>query len=97
MDIRQKELNEISKLLKTMSDNTRIRIINLLFNEPICVRHIAEELGMTQSAISHQLKVLKEARLVKYERDGKNMVYSLDDDHIKSIYDVALSHVREIK
>lgn len=95
MSIKNNELDDVSKLLKTMSDKTRLSIINLLFDKPMCVCAITDSLSMTQSAISHQLKVLKKARLVKSVRDGKHIVYSLDDDHIKSIYDIALNHVRE--
>lgn len=95
MKLKDNELIEVSQLLKTMSDKTRLSIINLLFEKPMCVCAITEELNMTQSAISHQLKVLKKSRLVKYERVGKHIIYSLDDDHIQTIYHIALDHVRE--
>lgn len=89
------ELYDLSELFKVFGDSTRIRILYVLFESEMCVCDIAAVLGMTQSAISHQLRVLKQARLVKYRRDGKTVYYSLSDDHIKTIFDQAFEHITE--
>ena len=83
-------LISLKKLLK------RIKIIFILFKEEMCVCDIAELVGMTQSAISHQLRVLKQARLVKFRKEGKTVFYSLDDDHITKIFDYGLHHIEEM-
>ena len=88
-------LNSLSELFKAFGDMTRIKIIYVLFQKEMCVCDIAETLQMSQSAISHQLRVLKSARLVKFRKDGKVVYYSLDDDHVKYIFDKALLHVKE--
>ena len=76
-------------------DSTRIRILYVLFEAEMCVCDIAQVLSMTTSAISHQLKVLKQAHLVKYRREGKTVFYSLSDDHVRSILDQGLEHISE--
>lgn len=86
---------ELAELFKMFGDATRLKILNALFESEMCVCDIAALLGMNQSAISHQLKILKQARLIKYKRDGKVVYYSLDDDHIKQIFDQGLTHVNE--
>ena len=88
-------LYDVAELFKVFGDSTRVRIICALFEREMCVCDIAEVLNMTQSAISHQLRVLKQARLVKYRRDGKTVFYSLSDDHIKHIFKQAFEHVME--
>jgi len=88
-------LYNLAETFKVLSDNTRIKILYALLNNDMCVCDIAALLNMTQSAISHQLRVLKQARLVKFRRDGKVVYYSLDDEHIKSIFDQALVHINE--
>lgn len=88
-------LNSLSELFKAFGDMTRIKIIYVLFQKEMCVCDIAETLEMSQSAISHQLRVLKAARLVKFRKEGKVVYYSLDDDHVKYIFDKALLHVNE--
>ena len=88
-------LYEVANLFKIFGDSTRIRIMFVLFKSEMCVCDIADSLGMTQSAISHQLRILKQARLVKNRREGKLMIYSLDDDHVKSIFAQVLAHVTE--
>lgn len=93
--IEDEELLRLSETFKIFGDPTRLKILNALFENEMCVCDISTLLNMTQSAISHQLKVLKQARLVKYRRDGKVVYYSLDDDHIKHIFDEGLVHVRE--
>ena len=89
------KIMELSDLFKVFADSTRLRIIHKLFDGPISVGDIAESLGMSQSAISHQLKYLKDSNLVKSERDGKSMFYSLMDDHIKTIFKTGLEHINE--
>jgi ArsR family transcriptional regulator, lead/cadmium/zinc/bismuth-responsive transcriptional repressor len=88
-------LYDLAELFKVFGDATRLKIINALFESEMCVCDIAALLGMNQSAISHQLKVLKQTRLVKYRREGKIVYYSLDDEHIKYIFDQGLIHVKE--
>lgn len=88
-------LYNLAETFKILSDNTRIKILYALLNSDMCVCDISALLNMTQSAISHQLRVLKQARLVKYRREGKAVYYSLDDEHIKSIFDQALIHINE--
>ena len=90
-------LYEASELLKMFGDSTRIRIIFVLCESEMCVCDIAKLLGMTQSAISHQLRLLKQARLVKFRREGKTVFYSLADDHVKTIFYYAMEHVLEQK
>ena len=88
-------LYDAAELLKVFGDPTRIRIIYVLCQSEMCVCDIARLLNMTQSAISHQLRVLKQARLVSSRRDGKTIYYSLCDDHVKTIFYHAMEHVME--
>ena len=88
-------LNDLSELFRIFGDSTRIRILYVLFESEMCVCDIAALLGMTQSAISHQLRALKNARLVKARREGKTVFYSLADDHVKTIINQGLEHVSE--
>ena len=88
-------LYDLSELFRIFGDSTRIRILYVLFEAEMCVCDIAALLGMTQSAISHQLRALKNARLVKARREGKTVFYSLADDHVKTIIDQGLEHVAE--
>ena len=80
------KLYDLAELFKVFGDTTRIKILYALFEEEMCVCDIADLLNMTQSAISHQLRVLKQARLVKFRKEGKIVYYSLDDNHINQIY-----------
>ncbi|WP_442871526.1 ArsR/SmtB family transcription factor [Anaerosporobacter sp.] len=88
-------LYDLAELFKIFGDTTRIKILCALFESEMCVCDIAELLGMTQSAISHQLRVLKTAKLVKNRKAGKTVFYSLADEHVKRIFDQGLSHVLE--
>ena len=88
-------LYDLAELYKVFGDGTRIRILYVLFEAEMCVCDIAQVLSMTTSAISHQLKVLKQAHLVKYRREGKTVFYSLSDDHVRSILDQGLEHISE--
>jgi len=88
-------LYDLAELFKVFGDTTRIKILYALFSKEMCVCDIADLLGMTHSAISHQLRVLKQARLVKFRKEGKVVYYSLDDSHISQIFDCGLSHIQE--
>ena len=88
-------LYEAAELLKVFGDSTRIRIIFVRCQSEMCVCDIAKLLEMTQSAISHQLRVLKQSRLVKSRRDGKTVFYSIADEHVKKIFYMSMEHVME--
>ena len=88
-------LYDLAELFKVFGDTTRVKIISALFEAEMCVCDIAELLSMTQSAISHQLRVLRQARLVKHRKEGKVVFYSLDDEHIKTIFNQGLEHILE--
>lgn len=89
-------LYDVAELFKVFGDSTRIKIIYTLFEvEEMCVYDLAATLQMTQSAISHQLRILKQSNLVKFKRVGKMVMYSLDDDHIKQIFDAGYKHIIE--
>ena len=88
-------LSDLADLFKIFGDSTRIKILYALLRSELCVCDIADLLGLTQSAISHQLRALKNARLVKSRRDGKTVFYSLADDHVKTIIDQGLEHILE--
>ena len=89
------ELYDLAELFKVFGDSTRIRILYALFEADICVCDLAELLGMTQSAISHQLKILKQNRLIRGRRDGKLIYYSLDDDHVRTMFAQGMEHILE--
>lgn len=91
----EEALFELSELFKTFGDSTRIRILFCLFIDEMCVCDIANLLGMSQSAISHQLAVLKRQKLIKARRDGKAVFYSLADDHVRTIINQGMDHVNE--
>ncbi|WAW14319.1 ArsR/SmtB family transcription factor [Peptostreptococcus equinus] len=87
---------DLSELFKVLGDKTRIQILYALLESEMCVCDIAEYLNMTQSAISHQLRVLKSTRLVKFRKEGKTVYYSIDDEHVKIIFDCGLAHIKEL-
>lgn len=89
------ELYDLSELFKVFGDSTRIRILFVLFEAEVCVCDLAEALNMTQSAISHQLKILKQNKLVKSRREGKSVFYSLADEHVRMIISMGLEHIEE--
>ena len=89
------ELYDLAELFKMFGDSTRIRILFVLSEAEVCVCDLAEALNMTQSAISHQLKILKQSKLVKNRREGKSIFYSLADEHVKSILELGLEHIEE--
>ena len=88
-------LYDLSELFRIFGDSTRIRILYVLFEAEMCVCDIAALLGMTQSAISHQLRTLKNSKLVKFRREGKTVFYSLADSHVRTIINQGLEHVSE--
>ncbi len=97
MRLHSKELlYGLSEFYKIFGDQTRLRILDALLNKPLCVNEISELLDMTQSAISHQLKNLRASNLVKTEKIGKNVYYSISDEHIKIILKYGLEHISEV-
>ncbi len=93
----EKTLQLLSETFKVLGDPTRVKIIFALSQEELCVCDLASLLGVTKSTVSHQLRILRNLRLVKYRKDGKMVYYSLDDDHIKNLFDEGLRHVEERK
>ena len=88
-------LYDLTELFRIFGDSTRVRILYVLFESEMCVCDIAQLLGMTQSAISHQLQVLKKSKLVKYRRQGKTVFYSLADAHVRAIIGQGMEHISE--
>ncbi|MBR3991852.1 MAG: helix-turn-helix transcriptional regulator [Clostridia bacterium] len=88
-------LYELADIFKVFGDSTRIKILFALFESELCVGDLARLLGLSQSAVSHQLKTLKEAKLVRFRREGKIIFYSLDDDHVRTILSMGMEHVEE--
>ncbi|AGC67719.1 HTH transcriptional regulator, ArsR family [Thermoclostridium stercorarium subsp. stercorarium DSM 8532] len=88
-------LYDLAELFRVFGDTTRIKILCALAESEMCVCDIAALLNMTQSSISHQLRILKQARLVRYRREGKVVYYALDDEHVKQIFDLGLIHLNE--
>ena len=91
----EETLFDLAELFKIFGDSTRIKILYVLFEAELCVCDIAAVLNMSQSAISHQLRTIKQARLVKNRREGKTVYYSLADDHVKTIIGMAIEHLEE--
>ena len=93
----EEELHDLAELYKIFGDSTRIRILFVLFEAEVCVCDLAQTLHMTQSAISHQLRILKQNKLVKSRREGKSIFYSLADGHVRTIINQGLEHIQEDK
>lgn len=93
--VTENEMDDLSQFFKIFGDPTRLKILNILIEQSKCVGEIAESLGMEQSAVSHQLRVLKQMKLVVTSREGKQISYSLADDHISEIFTMGLEHIRE--
>ena len=91
----EEELYELADLFKVFGDSTRLKILFELFEDEICVKDLSERLTMTQSAVSHQLKILKQSKLVKCRRDGKLIIYALADEHVRTIIGQGREHVEE--
>lgn len=92
---KEEELYDLAELFKVFGDSTRIRILFVLFEAEVCVCDLAEVLHMTQSAVSHQLRILKQAKLVSARREGKSVFYSLADDHVRTIIAQGREHIEE--
>lgn len=88
-------LYDLSELFRIFGDSTRIKILYSLFDNELCVGDISSVLGLSQSSVSHQLRILKDSKLVKFRREGKSIFYSLDDDHVRSILDLGMEHIEE--
>ncbi len=93
--VNESEFELMTMLFKMFSDPTRLKILYQLFKKECCVNEIVEELGLSQSAVSHQLASLKKTRIVRSYKKGRNVFYGLDDDHIESIFQLALDHIQE--
>jgi ArsR family transcriptional regulator len=91
----EEDLYDLAELFKVFGDSTRIRILYALFESELCVSDMAQILNMNQPAVSHQLRILKDAKLVKFRREGKSIFYSLDDDHVRNILSMGMDHVEE--
>ena len=89
------DLYDLAELFKMFADSTRVKILYALFESELCVCDIARVLNLTQSAVSHQLRILKGGKLVKYRREGKTVFYSLADDHVRSIINQGMDHISE--
>ena len=94
---KEEELFDVAELFKVFGDTTRTKIIHVLLEQEMCVYHIAHILNMSQSSVSHQLRTLKQARLVKFRKEGQMVYYSLDDEHIRDLFAIAYSHITERK
>ncbi len=88
-------LYDLAELFKIFGDSTRVKILYSLFDDELCVGDIAEILNLSQSSVSHQLKILKQSKLVKFRREGKSIFYALDDDHVRSILNLGMEHLEE--
>lgn len=93
---KEEELYDLADLFKAFADSSRIKILWALSASEFCVCDLADALGMTQSAVSHQLRLLKQSRLIKSRREGQSIIYSLADEHVKKVFSLGLEHVREI-
>ncbi len=87
---------DLAELYKIFGDSTRVKIINVLINNELCVGDIVKNINVSQSAVSHQLRILKSSKLVNYRKDGNLMYYSLADDHVKKIFELGCEHINEI-
>ena len=93
--VTEDELYDLAEVFKIFGDSTRVKILYALFDNELSVNEIATNLNMTQSAISHQLKILKVSKLIKNRRQGKEIFYSLDDEHVKTIIQMGVEHIKE--
>jgi ArsR family transcriptional regulator, lead/cadmium/zinc/bismuth-responsive transcriptional repressor len=94
-DLSPRQLDDLAATFKVLSDPTRLKIAITLSRSELCVHDIADETGISESAASHQLRVLRSLRLVKHRREGKQIFYSLDDEHIEKLIHVATEHITE--
>ena len=89
------QIDNLADLFRLFSDSTRLRIIHVLMHQELCVADLSSLLGMRQPAVSHQLKLLRLSRLVKYRKEGTTVYYTLDDEHVSELFQIALKHLQE--
>lgn len=94
--LNEEQLIDLSELFKIFGDSTRIKIINVLLDEELCVNEISKKINISQSAVSHQLRILKSSKLVKYRKEANMIYYSLDDHHVKEIFELGCEHINEV-
>lgn len=94
--LNEDKIIDLAELYKIFGDSTRIKIINILIDNELCVNQISEKANVSQSAISHQLRILKSSKLVKYRKEGNSIFYSLADDHVEKIFKIGCEHINEI-
>lgn len=94
--LNDEDIFELAELFKVFGDSTRMKIISALLKDELCVYDIANLIGASQSATSHQLRILKQSKLIKYRKDGKMVYYSLADDHVKKIFEMGCEHIYEL-
>ncbi len=94
--LNEDQIIDLAELFKIFGDSTRIKIINALITKDLCVCDIAEATNTSQSAVSHQLRILKSAKLVSYKKQGTCIIYSLADDHVEKIFKIGCAHINEI-
>lgn len=94
--INEDKIIDLSELFKIFGDSTRIKIINVLIEDELCVNDISEKINVSQSAVSHQLRILKTSKLVKFRKEGQTTYYSLDDDHVEKIFKMGCEHLDEM-
>lgn len=93
----QEQISDLAEVFKNFADPTRVKILCLLLNNEFSVTELSEKLNMTQPAISQQLRLLKMNALIKFRREGKSLIYSLADDHVKEILNIGIEHLAELK
>lgn len=96
MNLNENQIINLSELFKMFGDSTRIKILSVLFEEELCVNDISKKINASQSAVSHQLRILKASKLVKYRKHANLIYYSLADDHVKQIFELGCEHINEI-
>lgn len=93
--VNEDQLEQMSILFQMFSDRTRLKILYQLFEKECCVNELVEAVGISQSAMSHQLASMKKTKIVRSYKSGRNVYYCLDDDHIESVFELALQHIKE--
>ncbi|MGE4215267.1 MAG: ArsR/SmtB family transcription factor [Anaerotignaceae bacterium] len=96
-NLKEEFIYDVADFFKVFGDSTRIKLLHLLLEKEMCVGDIADKLDMTQSAVSHQLRVLRQSELVKYRKEGKTVYYSLDDSHVENVLRQGIGHIKHKK
>ena len=94
--LNEDQIIDLAELFKMFGDSTRVKIINILLDNELCVNDISDKIGVSQSAVSHQLRILKQSKLVKFRKDGQTIYYSLADNHVEKIFKMGCEHIEEI-